>query len=299
MTFWPAPAKLNLFLHILGERSDGYHELQTLFQLVDYCDELAFTPRVDNQINCTCISLFDPVTSAIIPDETNLAIKAAKLLQTKTKNLQGVDILIKKRIPIGGGLGGASSNAATTLLALNLLWQLHFSEEELSQWGLSLGADVPVFIKGKTSWAEGIGEKLTAIPLPEKYYLVVVPPLVISTAKLFSHPQLTYHTAPIRIQTFLSGHITTQNDFEKIVRQDYSVLAEALDFLHHYGKARLTGTGSCAFVTLDNQADAEKLLKKVKTRYKSFICKGVTTSPLHQMIESFPSTTLWSRSKNT
>ncbi len=278
---WPSPAKLNLFLHLVGRRRDGYHKLQTVFQLVDYCDELIFTARSDSQINCSCISLFDPVTSAIIPDADNLVIKAANLLQAKTKTYSGVDIIIKKRIPIGGGLGGGSSNAATALVALNSMWQLNLPLDKLLQLGRLLGADVPVFIDGRTSWAEGIGEKLQAIVLPEKWFVVLVPPVTISTKKLFLHSQLTYNTAAIRIQTFLDGRANTHNDFEKIVRQDYPVVAEALDFLSHFAPAHLSGTGSCVFAAFDNKLQAEVVLKKIKPRYQAFMSKGLITSPLH------------------
>jgi 4-diphosphocytidyl-2-C-methyl-D-erythritol kinase len=283
---WPAPAKLNLFLHLIERRQDGYHALQTIFQLLDFADELIFTPRDDSQINCNCVSLLNPLTAAIIPEEDNLVIKAAKLLQAKTKNYPGVDILIKKRIPIGGGLGGGSSNAATSLVALNWLWQLKLSQKELMELGLTLGADIPVFIKGKTSWAQGIGEKLQTITPPESWFVVLIPPLGISTAKLFSHPQLTYNTTPIKIQTFLSEHSKTHNDFEVIVRQDYPEIAEALDFLNHFAPARLSGTGSCVFATVDSKVQAETLLKKVTRRYLGFISKGLTTSPLQKKLDT-------------
>ncbi len=287
MHSWPAPAKLNLFLHLTGRRPDGYHELQTVFQLIDYCDELSFTPRKDAQINCTCLSLFNPVTAAIIPDEDNLAIKAARLLQAKVKNAPGVDILIKKRIPIGAGLGGGSSNAATTLLALNHLWNIQLSLDELLHLGATLGADVPLFVKGQTSWAEGIGEKLTTIRLVEKWFVLLIPALSISTAKLFSHPRLTYNTTAIKIQTFLSGSLITHNDFENILRQDYPVMAEALDFLNHFAPARLSGTGACVFAALHSKAEAEVLLEKIKASYRGFLSKGLTTSPLRQMMENW------------
>ncbi|MES2141943.1 MAG: 4-(cytidine 5'-diphospho)-2-C-methyl-D-erythritol kinase [Pseudomonadota bacterium] len=282
---WPSPAKLNLFLHIVGRRSDGYHKLQTVFQLLDYCDELVFTERSDSQINCSCLSLFDPVTPAIIPDADNLVIKAANLLQIKTKTYPGVDIIVKKRIPIGGGLGGGSSNAATTLIALNFIWGLKLSLDELLRLGRTLGADVPLFIDGRTSWAEGIGEKLQTIVLPETWFIVLVPSLSISTKKLFSHTQLTYNTATIRIQTFLDGHLKTHNDFEHIVRQDYPVVAEALDFLNHFAPARLSGTGSCVFAAFDTKLQAEVVLKKIKPRYQAFISKGLMTSPLRQIVD--------------
>lgn len=287
MTYWPAPAKLNLFLHLTQRRADHYHELQTVFQLVDYCDELSFTPRNDPQINCTCFSLLNPVTAAIIPDEDNLVIKAAHLLQDRTKNTPGVDILVKKRIPIGGGLGGGSSNAATTLVVLNHLWKLHLPLDELIHLGMTLGADVPIFIHGKSSWAEGIGEKLFEISLPEQWFVVMIPPITISTAKLFSHPRLTYNTTPIKIQTFLSGSLATYNDFEHIVRQDYPVIAEGLDFFNHYAPTRLSGTGACIFATLQTKIAAERLLEKIKAPYRGFVCKGLTTSPLHQIMKNW------------
>jgi 4-diphosphocytidyl-2-C-methyl-D-erythritol kinase len=283
---WPSPAKLNLFLHLIGRRHDGYHELQTVFQLLDYSDQLVLTPRFDRQITCTCLSTRDPVSPVIIPEEDNLAIKAAKLLQAQRNLSLGVNIHIEKRIPIGGGLGGGSSNAATTLLALNYLWQLNLSSDELLKLGLALGADVPLFIKGCSSWAEGIGEKLQTIILPETWYLVLIPPQAISTAKLFLHPRLTYNTPAIRIQTFLSEHLNTGNDFEAIIRQDYPVIAEALDFLNHFAPARLSGTGSCIFAALDTKIQAELLQEKIKSRYQSFISKGLTTSPLHKKLDA-------------
>ena len=282
---WPAPAKLNLFLHIVGRRSDGYHKLQTVFQLLDYCDELVFTQRSDPQINCSCLSLLDPITPAIIPDADNLVIKAAKLLQIKTKTYPGVDIIVKKRIPIGGGLGGGSSNAATTLIALNFIWELKLSLDELLRLGRTLGADVPLFIDGRTSWAEGIGEKLQTIVLPETWFVILVPPLSISTKKLFSHTQLTYNTATIRIQTFLDEHLKTHNDFEHIIRQDYPVVAKALDFLNYFAPARLSGTGSCVFAAFDTKLQAEVVLKKIKPRYQAFISKGLIASPLRQIVD--------------
>lgn len=281
---WPSPAKLNLFLHIIGRRNDGYHQLQTVFQLLDYGDQLLFTPRLDQQINCTCLSTLDPVSPVIIPEADNLAIKAASLLQAKSKTYPGVDIHIEKRIPIGGGLGGGSSNAATTLLALNYLWQVNLSSKELFQLGLSLGADVPLFIIGLSSWAEGIGEQLQAITLPETWYLVLIPLQAVSTAKLFLHPQLTYNTTTIRIRTFLSERINTGNDFESIVRQDYPVIAEALDFLNHFAPAHLSGTGSCVFTALETKQQAESLQKQIQSRYRSFISKGLSTSPLQKKL---------------
>ncbi|OIZ99689.1 4-(cytidine 5'-diphospho)-2-C-methyl-D-erythritol kinase [Rickettsiella grylli] len=285
--YWPAPAKLNLFLHLTGRQPNRYHQLQTVFQLVDYCDELSFTLRSDPQINCTCLSLLNPVSGAIIAHDDNLTIKAAKLLQNRSANVKGVDIFIKKRIPIGGGLGGGSSNCATTLVVLNHLWKLKLSFNELLRLGATLGADVPVFIHGETSWAEGIGEKLQALQLPEKWFVVMIPPVSISTTKLFSHPQLTYSTTRLKIQTFLNGSFTTQNDFEHVVRQDYPLVAEGLDFLNHYAPARLSGTGASIFATLETKIAAEALLEKIKAPYRGFICKGLTTSPLQVIMKNW------------
>lgn len=282
---WSSPAKLNLFLHLTGKRADGYHTLQTVFQLIDYGDELIFTPRSDHQITCTCIGLESKIQQAIIPEEDNLAIKAARLLQQYGKTNQGVNILIKKRIPIGSGLGGGSSNAATTLLALNALWKLPLSKLTLQRLGLSLGADVPIFLEGASSWAEGIGEQLQAITLPKRYFVVVIPPVAIHTKKLFSHPRLTYRTTPIRIQTFLNEPLATRNDFEVIVRQTYPKVAVAMDFLNHYGVARLSGTGSCVFTELETQAQARALYEQVRFHYPSFCCQGLSASPLQKELQ--------------
>ena len=281
---WPATAKLNLFLHLTARRQDGYHQLQTFFQLLDYSDELIFTERSDTQITATCLPLSTCVTSAIIPDADNLAVRAAHLLRTNSKRTRGVNILIKKRIPIGGGLGGGSSNAATTLMALNILWQLKLSTAELLRLGVSLGADVPIFIKGRSSWAEGIGEELHPLAVPPRWFLVIIPPVSICTAKLFSHPGLTYATAPIRIRAFLDGTVTTGNDFEKLVRYQYPVVAQALDFLNRFAPARLSGTGACIFSAFDKKAEAETVLKKIKPYYQGFISKGLNIAPLHETI---------------
>lgn len=286
--YWPSPAKINLFLHIIGRRKDGYHNLQTIFQLLDYGDALTFTPRSDQQINATFFYLLNPVSQPSILETDNLVLKAAKLLRqyTKNKTIPGMDIRIEKRIPIGGGLGGGSSNAATTLLALNYLWQINLSQEELLKLGLQLGADVPIFIKGRTSWAEGIGEKLKPIRLPETWYLVLIPPQTVSTSKLFSDPRLTYNTTAIRIQTFLHGYSKTVNDFERVVRQSYPVVAEALDFLNRFAHAHLSGTGSCIFAAFETETQAKLLQKKIESHYPSFISKGLKLSPLHEKLDA-------------
>lgn len=264
-----APAKLNLFLHIVGRRSDGYHLLQTVFQLLDYCDELTFTLRDDNQITCNDLES--------VPAQNNLVIRAAKLLQQTS---QGVDIKIQKRIPAGGGLGGGSSNAAATLLALNKLWQLHLSKTELCRLGLQLGADVPVFISGKSAWGEGIGEQLTPIELPERWYVVLIPAFSIPTKEIFTAAELTRDTSPITIRAFLTDDRLLKNDCEKVVRQRYPDIASALDWLAQFAPSRLTGTGSCIFAAFEHKEQALTVEKQIKTPWKGFVAKGINESPL-------------------
>lgn len=283
---WLAPAKLNLFLHIVGRRNDGYHELQTIFQLLNYCDELLFTPRTDNQIHCQVNFLSSLTTSSqtIINNDNNLVIKAAKLLQQFCNCPLGVDITLNKRIPIGGGLGGGSSNAATTLVALNHLWQLNLPKTQLLSLGLQLGADVPVFIHGHSAWAEGIGEKLESIDLAENWFIVLIPPVTVSTHEIFSDPQLTRTTPAIKIQTILSGQ-QTRNDCEIVVRQHYPLIASALDWLNQFATARLTGTGSCVFAAVGNKAQAEAIKKQIPAELSGFIAQGINKSPLWQLID--------------
>ncbi|MEO5573688.1 MAG: 4-(cytidine 5'-diphospho)-2-C-methyl-D-erythritol kinase, partial [Gammaproteobacteria bacterium] len=230
---WPAPAKLNLFLHIIGRRLDGYHELQTVFQFIDYADELRFTPRPDGHIE---------LTSALpdVPPEHNLIVRAARLLQAETKTSQGTDIELTKRLPIGAGLGGGSSDAATTLFALNRIWGLNLPLDELTGLGLRLGADVPVFLRGQAAWAEGVGERLTPIDLEEPWYVVVTPPCQVSTQAIFTSADLTRDTKPITIADFLAGQ--GGNDCEALVCRRYPEVAIALDWLGKFAKARMTGT---------------------------------------------------------
>ena len=265
---WLAPAKLNLFLHILGRRPDGYHNLQTVFQLIDYCDELQFEIQTDPNIEIN-LQITD-----------NLVIRAARLLQQTYQCPLGAKIQLYKRIPIGGGLGGGSSNAATTLLALNQLWGLNKPMDELAELGEQLGADVPVFIKGRTAWAEGIGEQLTPISLPEIWYVVMVPPCTVSSAEFFSLSELTRNTPAITIQQFLSKQVLTRNDFEIVACKRYPLVASALQWLNQFAEARLTGSGSCVFAMFKDEGEAYAVQQQVAAPYTSFVARGIEYSPV-------------------
>lgn len=265
-------------LHITGRRDDGYHQLQTLFQLLDYGDSLVFQSRDDG-----IISLRPDIAG--ITSEDNLIIKAARLLATFAPPKAGVDITLDKVLPMGGGLGGGSSNAASTLLALNQLWQLQLSEDKLAALGLQLGADVPVFVRGRTAWAEGIGEKLQAIDIAETWYLVAKPNCSISTAEVFSHKQLTRNTPPITIAAFFKQGI--KNDCEGVVRQCYPEVDAAIKWLsrHSPHPARLTGTGACIFAQFPDRASAAKIFHQLPVELDGFIAKGVNVSPALSKLE--------------
>ena len=268
---WPSPAKVNLFLHITGRRDDGYHEIQTAFQFLDYSDSLEF------QVQQSCaIELLTPIKG--VKNESNLIIRAAKCLQSHTDSKQGAKISIKKRLPIGGGLGGGSSNAATTLIALNHLWQTKLTTTKLAQLGLTLGADVPVFIHGYAAWAEGIGEKLTPISPAEPWYVVIVPNCQVSTAEVFSYQELTRDCEPITISRFLSGEVI--NVCERVVLKNYSAVSQAVDWLNRYGKSRMSGTGACVFAGFDSQVQAQHVLEDLPSNWRGFIAKGCNQSPL-------------------
>ncbi|WP_120511815.1 4-(cytidine 5'-diphospho)-2-C-methyl-D-erythritol kinase [Photobacterium salinisoli] len=270
-TSWPAPAKLNLFLYITGQRPDGYHELQTLFQFLDYGDTLSITARADGQITLT------PAIEGV-PLAQNLIYRAADALRKKTGLQAGADIHIQKILPMGGGLGGGSSNAATTLVALNYLWQTGLSADELADIGLTLGADVPVFVRGFSAFAEGIGEKLQPAQPEEKWYLVAKPDVAIATADIFTAPDLTRNT-PIRpLSVLLAGNY--ENDCEKIVRRIYPEVDKALSWLLEYAPSRLTGTGACVFAEFSSQQAATATLKKLPDWLQGFVAKGVNHSPL-------------------
>ncbi|MHB8405633.1 MAG: 4-(cytidine 5'-diphospho)-2-C-methyl-D-erythritol kinase [Gammaproteobacteria bacterium] len=268
---WPAPAKLNLFLHITGRRADGYHLLQTLFQFLDYGDSLDFEVRSDGKITRASGLLQ-------VPEADDLAVRAARLLQVRAEFHQGVAIHIHKRLPEGGGLGGGSSDAATTLVALNRLWSTGLSTQELTRLGLELGADVPLFIAGQAAWAEGIGESLTPVEPPEHWYLVLQPSCQIATREIFQAPDLTRNSAAITIAGFYAGE--TRNDFEPLVRQRYPAVAEALDWLQRRAPARLTGSGACVFGTFDQESAARRVLEDMPRGWRGFVARGRNHSPL-------------------
>ncbi|MDO3381979.1 4-(cytidine 5'-diphospho)-2-C-methyl-D-erythritol kinase [Gilvimarinus algae] len=270
-----APAKLNLFLHITGRRSDGYHELQTLFQLIDYADQLHFTARRDGEIVLH-------TAFAGVAHEDNLIVRAARLLQRRAGDVPGADIRIDKRLPMGGGIGGGSSNAATTLIGLNRLWQLGLKRGELMQLATPLGADIPVFIGGQTAWAEGIGERLTPIETPRLWYLILAPKCHVSTATIFSHKDLTRDTRPIKVAAFSQGG--GQNDCEPLVRALYPEVDNALIWLRNFSPhARMSGTGACVFAPFDSESEAHNALAQAPPELPGFVAKGISHSPLFDL----------------
>lgn len=276
VSVWPAPAKLNLFLHITGRRADGYHTLQSVFQFLDCADLIHLRIGADGAIH-----LLTPLPG--VAPEQDLTVRAARLLQAEAGVAAGVDIQIDKRLPLGGGLGGGSSDAATVLVALNRLWGLDWSEERLAELGLRLGADVPVFVRGQAAWAEGIGELLTPIDLPEPWFVVLVPPVTVSTAEIFSAPELTRDTPPIRIPAFLSGG--AGNDCEPVVRARYPLVGQYLDWLSQFGRARLTGTGACVFAAFPERRAAQQVLEQLPDGWRGFVARGRNRSPLQQVLE--------------
>ena len=276
----PAPAKLNLFLHITGRRPDGYHELQTLFQFLDYGDELTFTLNPDR----TGVRMSESLPG--VPDEDNLIVRAARLLaETASESIPGVDISITKRLPMGGGLGGGSSNAATTLLGLNKLWNLDLSIDHLAELGLALGADVPVFVRGHAAFAEGVGEILTPAEPPEDWFLVIKPPCDIATAKIFSQQGLTRNTPKIKIRPAFEGDASRyRNDCQDVVCQLYPEVNQSLEWLSQFGPARLTGTGACIFGRFPTESAARIIWESKPSGITGFVAKGLNVSPLHQKL---------------
>ena len=271
-----APAKLNLFLHITGQREDGYHLLQTVFQFLDYADSIELTRREDKNINR--LSNLDGV-----PAEDDLVVKAARLLQSHCDFSFGADISVEKVLPMGGGLGGGSSNAASVLVGLNHLWDCGLSQDELMQLGVQLGADVPVFIFAQSAWAEGVGERLEPVDLPEKWFLVLKPQINVSTAKVFSNSQLRRDCSTITIRDFLTGQTRNiGNVCEKPVREMYPEVDQALSDLARYGEAKLTGTGACVFAAFDSREQAEKALAELSEKWDGFVAKGMNQTPLKE-----------------
>jgi 4-diphosphocytidyl-2-C-methyl-D-erythritol kinase len=269
----PAPAKLNLMLHITGRRGDGYHLLQTVFQFIDLSDWLEFEMTADGRIRRQQSTT--PVAAA-----DDIVLAAANLLQTRFGVSQGVSIRVDKRIPIGGGLGGGSSDAATCLLALNRLWELDLTLSQLAEIGLELGADVPVFVHGRAAWAGGVGEVLQAIDIEEPIYLVIDPQIEVSTAQIFAAQELTRNCDPITIRAFLRGVGT--NVCEPVVRKHHPQVADALDWLNQFGPAHMSGTGGCVFVEIDSLAQAEIVKSQVPEPWVGYVATAMNNSPLHQ-----------------
>ena len=272
---YPAPAKLNLFLHVVGRRADGYHLLQTVFRFIDFGDTLSFKARADGVI----VRVTDLPG---VPAEQDLVVRAARLLQESAGVKRGVDIAVEKRLPMGGGLGGGSSDAATTLLVLNRLWGVDYSREQLMGLGLQLGADVPIFIFGRNAFAEGIGEQLTAVELPPAWYVVLMPSVQVPTAEIFSAPELTRNTLPVKISPFSAGRdcLEGHNDLEPVVMRRYPRVAEHLGWLKRYGNARMTGSGACVFAAFETERQAREVLAKKPAGMPGFVAQGLDRHPL-------------------
>ena len=274
----PSPAKLNLFLHITGQRKNGYHELQTIFQFINYCDTLSFVANTHNSIT---------ITPAIpgVPLTDNLIYKAAKLIQGKTGSTQGADIQLNKILPMGGGLGGGSSNAATALIGLNKLWNTKLSINELAELGLTLGADVPVFVRGEAAWAEGVGEKLTPmLDLDENWFVVVVPDCHVNTQEVFCHKDLTRNTPACKMSAALRGE--GQNDCESVVSKLHKEVSNSLNLLRKFGFARMTGTGACCFLEVNSEEQANTILDLLPAETSAFKAKGMNQSSLQKTVYS-------------
>lgn len=269
---WPAPAKLNLFLHVVGRRADGYHLLQTVFRFIDLTDTLRFTPRDDERI-----VLATPLPD--VPEEHNLVVRAARLLKVGAGDTApGVTIHLEKRIPLGGGLGGGSSDAATTLIALNRLWGLNLSRDRLQEIGLTLGADVPVFIHGHNCFAEGVGERFTGVAIPDAWYLLTVPPVHVPTATIFRSPNLRRDTPQIRAEDWRPGF--GHNDLEPVACGLYPEVAWHLNVLRRFGDARMTGSGACCFVAFASAAEAERAKAVLPAGMSASVVRGLDLHPL-------------------
>jgi 4-diphosphocytidyl-2-C-methyl-D-erythritol kinase len=278
--FWPAPAKLNLFLHVTGRRADGYHTLQTVFQFLDIHDRLAFEVTRDRHV-ARATPLAD------VPEDRDLIVRAARLLQEAAGGASGAVIHLDKRLPLGGGLGGGSSDAATTLLALNHLWDCGLTLDALASLGLRLGADVPVFVRGHAAWAEGVGEVLTPVEPPESWYLVLAPQVAVSTARVFAafdaDSQLTPGSPPITIRDFRAGR--GRNDLEPVVRRLVPEVDNALTWLGKYGEAHLTGSGACVFLAVASEARGREILaSRPDGLADGFVARGVNRHPVHQRL---------------
>ena len=282
--YFPAPAKLNLFLHVTGRRSDGFHELQTVFRLIDKADRIGFRGREDGAIR-----RMNDV--ARVPEDADLIVRAAHLLQQESGTNLGVDIFVEKHLPIGGGLGGGSSDAATTLIALNRLWATGLRRTELQQLALRLGADVPAFVFGRNAFGEGVGERLSAVNLPPEWYVVIVPPVPVSTASVFAQPDLTRNTDAIRMAAFSTGWrqwrtaFGGRNDLQGVVRRMHPEVARGLDWLAGFGDARMTGSGACVFCGFDTEHEAGEVLARKPEEFGGFVARGLDEHPLRALVE--------------
>ena len=272
----PAPAKLNLMLHITGRRADGYHELQTLFQFLDYGDELVLRPREDGQIR-----LLTELPG--VDHDSNLIVRAARLLQRESGCALGADIQLTKRLPMGGGIGGGSSDAATTLVGLDHLWNTRLGEDRLAELGLNLGADVPVFVRGRAAFAEGVGERLQPVDLPEPWFLVIAPQVSVSTAEIFADPELTRNTPAITVRSLLAGG--GHNDCQPVVERRYPEVRNALSLLNKFVPASMTGTGACVFGSFPSWDDADKVARQLPASLPSFVARGRNVSMLHRTLK--------------
>ena len=268
---WPAPAKLNLFLHVIGRRADGYHDLQTVFQLIDLTDDIHIEVRADGRIE----RLAGP---AEVAPEADLVIRAARALRAASGSQLGANLSVTKRIPLGGGLGGGSSDAATVLVGLNRMWECGLSDDDLAAIGVELGADVPVFVRGRSAWAEGRGERLTPVELPARCFVLVHPQVHVPTATVFQAPELTRNSPPITMSGFLQSG--GRNDFEPVVRARYPEVARALDWLGQFAPARLTGTGSCIFAPCASWNEAQDIVERVPVQWRGRVARGMNVSPL-------------------
>ncbi|PCI60312.1 MAG: 4-(cytidine 5'-diphospho)-2-C-methyl-D-erythritol kinase [Methylophilaceae bacterium] len=278
MPSFSAPAKVNVFLHITGHRDDGYHTLQSAFQLLDFDDTISLKPTKNGLIK-------RQKKIEGVPEHEDLCVRAAYAIQQATGCKQGVEIEVEKRIPMGGGLGGGSSDAATILLALNHLWDLKLSRKILMTIGLKLGADVPFFIFGQSAWVEGIGEILTPLTLPTQFYVVLTPQVHVSTAKVFAHSGLTKDSKPLKIADFSDGTNSSlfRNDLEKIVCEEYSAVASALEWLNQYGQARMSGSGASVFVAVDSLTKANKIFAQKPNNIQGFVAKSLDHHPLYEL----------------
>ena len=272
----PAPAKLNLFLHVIGRREDGYHLLQTLFRFLDFGDTVQVRVHREGMIE-----RLGEVSG--VPPEQDLVVRAARLLQQLAGVTTGAQIKLEKRLPLGGGLGGGSSDAATTLIALNRLWDLRWSRSQLQELGLKLGADLPVFLYGRSAFAEGVGERLQEVALDPAWYVVLIPPVAVSTASVFSDPELTRDSSPIKILRFSAG--PGRNDLESVVCRRYPEVARHVEWLRRFGPAAMTGSGACVFAAFDSEQAAEQVFRQRPGGMQGFVAKGLDRHPLCEWLD--------------